>query len=107
MKLSFSGSLLNDKKLSISSALPHGYILYEISDETADISPHFIFYPVVFAFQASMAENNIPLYTTASIGSPTLNSLANAIREEMNGSMDHGNSNCSDSSPGRSPLPAM
>ncbi|TWW61517.1 Forkhead box protein P1-B [Takifugu flavidus] len=59
------------------------------------------------AFQASMAENNIPLYTTASIGSPTLNSLANAIREEMNGAMDHGNSNGSDSSPGRSPLSAM
>ncbi|XP_055016344.1 forkhead box protein P1-B isoform X4 [Boleophthalmus pectinirostris] len=59
------------------------------------------------AFQASMAENNIPLYTTASIGSPTLNSLANAIREEMNGALDHGNSNGSDSSPGRSPLPAM
>lgn len=54
-----------------------------------------------------MAENSIPLYTTASIGSPTLNSLANAIREEMNGAMDHGNSNGSDSSPGRSPLPAM
>uniref|UniRef100_A0A8C9YBF8 Forkhead box P1b n=1 Tax=Sander lucioperca TaxID=283035 RepID=A0A8C9YBF8_SANLU len=49
------------------------------------------------AFQASMAENNIPLYTTASIGSPTLHSLANAIREEMNGAMDHGNSNGSDS----------
>ncbi|MFT7801442.1 forkhead box protein P1 isoform X2 [Arapaima gigas] len=59
------------------------------------------------AFQASMAESNIPLYTTASIGSPTLNSLANAIREELNGAMDHGNSNGSDSSPGRSPLPAM
>ncbi|KAM9813695.1 forkhead box protein P1-B [Neosynchiropus ocellatus] len=59
------------------------------------------------AFQASMAENNIPLYTTASIGSPTLNSLANAFREEMNGAMDHGNSNGSDSSPGRSPLSAM
>ncbi|KAM9859303.1 forkhead box protein P1-B isoform 2-T2 [Aulostomus maculatus] len=59
------------------------------------------------AFQASMAENSIPLYTTASIGSPTLHSLANAIREEMNGAMDHGNSNGSDSSPGRSPLPAM
>uniref|UniRef100_A0A8C5HYS9 Forkhead box protein P1-B-like n=1 Tax=Gouania willdenowi TaxID=441366 RepID=A0A8C5HYS9_GOUWI len=58
------------------------------------------------AFQASLAEN-IPLYTTASIGSPTFNSLANAIREEMNGAMDHGNSNGSDSSPGRSPLPAM
>uniref|UniRef100_W5L6R2 Forkhead box P1b n=1 Tax=Astyanax mexicanus TaxID=7994 RepID=W5L6R2_ASTMX len=58
------------------------------------------------AFQASMAENSIPLYTTASIGSPTLNSLANAIREEMNGALDHGNSNGSDSSPGRSPLPA-
>uniref|UniRef100_A0A671NUP6 Forkhead box protein P1-B n=1 Tax=Sinocyclocheilus anshuiensis TaxID=1608454 RepID=A0A671NUP6_9TELE len=59
------------------------------------------------AFQASMAENNIPLYTTASIGSPTLNSLASAIREEINGAMDHGNSNGSDSSLGRSPLPAM
>nr|ACJ36222.1 forkhead box P1b [Ctenopharyngodon idella] len=59
------------------------------------------------AFQASMAESNIPLYTTASIGSPTLNSLASAIQEEMNGAMDHGNSNGSDSSPGRSPLPAM
>ncbi|KAL6111310.1 foxp1 [Pungitius sinensis] len=59
------------------------------------------------AFQASMAENSIPLYTTASIGSPTLHSLANAIREEMNGAMDHGNSNGSDSSPGRSPLLAM
>ncbi|CAJ1051271.1 forkhead box protein P1-B isoform X10 [Xyrichtys novacula] len=59
------------------------------------------------AFQASMAENNIPLYTTASIGSPTLNSLSSVIREEMNGAMDHGNSNGSDSSPGRSPLPAM
>uniref|UniRef100_A0A3Q1F3B3 Forkhead box P1b n=1 Tax=Acanthochromis polyacanthus TaxID=80966 RepID=A0A3Q1F3B3_9TELE len=58
-------------------------------------------------WKASMAENNIPLYTTASIGSPTHNFLANAIREEMNGAMDHGNSNGSDSSPGRSPLPAM
>uniref|UniRef100_A0A8C7RZF2 Forkhead box P1b n=1 Tax=Oncorhynchus mykiss TaxID=8022 RepID=A0A8C7RZF2_ONCMY len=58
-------------------------------------------------WKASMAENNIPLYTTASIGSPTLNSLANAIREEMIGAMDHGNSNGSDSSLGRSPLPAM
>ncbi|KAI4826404.1 hypothetical protein KUCAC02_029852, partial [Chaenocephalus aceratus] len=48
-------------------------------------------------------KNNIPLYTTASIGSPTLHSLAQAFREEMNGAMDHGNSNGSDSSPGRSP----
>lgn len=67
----------------------------------------FTFNALDFALQASMAENNIPLYTTASIGSPTLNSLANAIREEMNGAMDHGNSNGSDSSPGRSPLSAM
>lgn len=67
----------------------------------------FTFDALDFAFQASMAENNIPLYTTASIGSPTLNSLANAFREEMNGAMDHGNSNGSDSSPGRSPLSAM
>ncbi|KAG7251108.1 hypothetical protein CRUP_027441, partial [Coryphaenoides rupestris] len=37
------------------------------------------------AFQASLAEHSIPLYTTASMGSPSLNSLANAIRQEMNG----------------------
>ncbi|KAK6473990.1 forkhead box protein P1-like isoform X1 [Huso huso] len=59
------------------------------------------------AFQASMVENNIPLYTTASMGSPTLSSLANAIREEVNGAMDHANSIGSDSSPGRSPFQAM
>uniref|UniRef100_A0A3Q2PSN7 Forkhead box P1b n=1 Tax=Fundulus heteroclitus TaxID=8078 RepID=A0A3Q2PSN7_FUNHE len=68
---------------------------------------HHAFCVKLTIHHASMAENNIPLYTTASIGSPTLNSLANAIREEMNGAMDHGNSNGSDSSPGRSPLPAM
>uniref|UniRef100_A0A8C2WCK9 Forkhead box P1b n=1 Tax=Cyclopterus lumpus TaxID=8103 RepID=A0A8C2WCK9_CYCLU len=45
----------------------------------------FTFNASGFAFQASMAENNIPLYTT-----------------EMNGAMEHGNSNGSDSSPGRS-----
>ncbi|XP_033875808.1 forkhead box protein P1-like isoform X3 [Acipenser ruthenus] len=59
------------------------------------------------AFQASMVENNIPLYTTASMGSPTLSSLANAIREEVNGAMDHANSIGSDSSPGRSPFQPM
>ncbi|RXM93804.1 Forkhead box protein P1 [Acipenser ruthenus] len=59
------------------------------------------------AFQASMVENNIPLYTTASMGSPTLSSLANAIREEVNGAMDHANSIGSVSSPGRSPFQAM
>lgn len=75
--------------------------------KSADSFLPFHCFNTVHACQASMAENNIPLYTTASIGSPTLNSLANAIREEMNGAMDHGNSNGSDSSPGRSPLPAM
>ncbi|XP_041081125.1 forkhead box protein P1-like isoform X2 [Polyodon spathula] len=59
------------------------------------------------AFQASMVENNIPLYTTASMGSPTLSSLANAIREEVNGAMDLANSIGSDSSPGQSPFQAM
>lgn len=57
--------------------------------------------------QASMAENSIPLYTTASMGNPTLGSLANAMREDLNGAMEHANSNGSDSSPGRSPMQAM
>ena len=54
-----------------------------------------------------MAENSIPLYTTASMGNPTLGNLASAIREELNGAMEHTNSNESDSSPGRSPLQAV
>lgn len=54
-----------------------------------------------------MAENSISLYTTASMGNPTLGSLANAMREELNGAMEHANSNGSDSSPGRSPMQAM
>ncbi|KAK3556275.1 hypothetical protein QTP70_007062 [Hemibagrus guttatus] len=70
-----------------------------------DVRPPFTYASLIR--QASMTENSIPLYTTASIGSPTLHSLANAIREEMNGAMDHGNSNGSDSSPGRSPFSAM
>lgn len=57
--------------------------------------------------QASMAENSIPLYTTASMGNPTLGNLASAIREELNGAMEHTNSNESDSSPGRSPMQAV
>ncbi|OWK02862.1 FOXP1 [Cervus elaphus hippelaphus] len=63
--------------------------------------------PLNAALQASMAENSIPLYTTASMGNPTLGSLASAIREELNGAMEHTNSNESDSSPGRSPLQAV
>ncbi|XP_053146504.1 forkhead box protein P1 isoform X8 [Hemicordylus capensis] len=63
--------------------------------------------PLNAALQASMAENSIPLYTTASMGNPTLGSLANAMREELNGAMEHANSNGSDSSPGRSPMQAM
>ncbi|KAM4023269.1 forkhead box protein P1 isoform 2-T3 [Anomaloglossus baeobatrachus] len=63
--------------------------------------------PLNAALQASMAENSIPLYTTASMGNPALTSLASAMREELNGVMEHGNSNGSDSSPGRSPMQAM
>uniref|UniRef100_A0A8B9ZIZ8 Forkhead box P1 n=1 Tax=Anas platyrhynchos TaxID=8839 RepID=A0A8B9ZIZ8_ANAPL len=63
--------------------------------------------PLNAALQASMAENSIPLYTTASMGNPTLGNLANAMREELNGAMEHTNSNGSDSSPGRSPMQAM
>ncbi|KAM9325240.1 forkhead box protein P1 [Gastrophryne carolinensis] len=63
--------------------------------------------PLNAALQASMAENSIPLYTTASMGSPALTSLASAMREELNGVIEHGNSNGSDSSPGRSPMQAM
>ncbi|KAL2299957.1 hypothetical protein Nmel_012813 [Mimus melanotis] len=58
-------------------------------------------------WKASMAENSIPLYTTASMGNPTLGNLASAMREELNGAMEHTNSNGSDSSPGRSPMQAM
>ncbi|PKU37558.1 hypothetical protein llap_12139 [Limosa lapponica baueri] len=63
--------------------------------------------PLNAALQASMAENSIPLYTTASMGNPTLGNLANAMREELNGAMEHTNSNGSDSSPGRSPMQAI
>ncbi|XP_075690151.1 forkhead box protein P1 isoform X2 [Rhinoderma darwinii] len=63
--------------------------------------------PLNAALQASMAENSIPLYTTASMGNPALTSLASVMREELNGVMEHGNSNGSDSSPGRSPMQAM
>ncbi|KAK2091568.1 hypothetical protein P7K49_030852 [Saguinus oedipus] len=62
---------------------------------------------VTFNIDASMAENSIPLYTTASMGNPTLGNLASAIREELNGAMEHTNSNESDSSPGRSPMQAV
>ncbi|XP_069062820.1 forkhead box protein P1 isoform X12 [Pleurodeles waltl] len=63
--------------------------------------------PLNAALQASMAENSIPLYTTASMGNPTLSNFASAMREELNGVMDHSNSTESDSSPGRSPMQAM
>nr|XP_033782263.1 forkhead box protein P1 isoform X3 [Geotrypetes seraphini] len=63
--------------------------------------------PLNAALQASMAENSIPLYTTASMGNPTLSNLAIAMREELNGVMEHANSNGSDSSPGRSPMQAL
>ncbi|XP_075794756.1 forkhead box protein P1 isoform X10 [Pelodiscus sinensis] len=63
--------------------------------------------PLNAALQASMADNSIPLYTTASMGNPTLGNLANAMREDLNGAMEHTNSNGSDSSPGRSPMQAM
>ncbi|ETE64504.1 Forkhead box protein P1 [Ophiophagus hannah] len=63
--------------------------------------------PLNAALQASIAENSISLYTTASMGNPTLGSLANAMREDLNGAMEHANSNGSDSSPGRSPMQAI
>ncbi|XP_034296464.1 forkhead box protein P1 isoform X4 [Pantherophis guttatus] len=63
--------------------------------------------PLNAALQASIAENSISLYTTASMGTPTLGSLANAMREDLNGAMEHANSNGSDSSPGRSPMQAI
>ncbi|KAM9132964.1 forkhead box protein P1 isoform 4-T15 [Pangshura tecta] len=63
--------------------------------------------PLNAALQASMADNSIPLYTTASMGNPTLGNLANAMREDLNGAMEHTNSNESDSSPGRSPMQAI
>lgn len=61
--------------------------------------------PLNAALQASMAENSLPLYTTASMGNPTLSTFTSAMREELNGAMEHLNSN--DSSPGRSPLQGM
>ncbi|KAB1264569.1 Forkhead box protein P1 [Camelus dromedarius] len=69
-------------------------------------SSHAYCTPLNAALQASMAENSIPLYTTASMGNPSLGTLASAMREELNGAMEHTNSNESDSSPGRSPLQA-
>ncbi|XP_030063930.1 forkhead box protein P1 isoform X3 [Microcaecilia unicolor] len=63
--------------------------------------------PLNAALQASMAENSIPLYTTASMGNPTLSNLAITMREELNGVMEHTNSNGSDSSSGHSPMQAM
>ncbi|KAG8510591.1 Forkhead box protein P1 [Galemys pyrenaicus] len=70
-------------------------------------SSHAYCTPLNAALQASMAENSIPLYTTASMGNPTLGNLASVIREELNGTMEHTNSNESDSSPGRSPMQAV
>ncbi|XP_045434893.1 forkhead box protein P1 isoform X9 [Pipistrellus kuhlii] len=58
-------------------------------------------------WKASMAENSIPLYTTASLGNPALGGLASAMREELNGAVEHANSTESDSSPGRSPVQAV
>uniref|UniRef100_A0A4W3HHX8 Forkhead box P1 n=1 Tax=Callorhinchus milii TaxID=7868 RepID=A0A4W3HHX8_CALMI len=58
-------------------------------------------------WKASMAENNIPLYTTASMGHPTIATMVSNIHEELNGAVEHANSNESDSSPGRSPLQTM
>ncbi|XP_067907631.1 forkhead box protein P1-like isoform X9 [Heterodontus francisci] len=63
--------------------------------------------PLNAALQASMTENNIPLYTTASMGNPTVATMVGAIHEELNGAVEHSNSNESDSSPGRSPLRTM
>ncbi|XP_058293142.1 forkhead box protein P1 isoform X9 [Hylobates moloch] len=95
---------------------PRKYCPDENSDELVAHNPsliknmqssHAYCTPLNAALQASMAENSIPLYTTASMGNPTLGNLASAIREELNGAMEHTNSNESDSSPGRSPMQAV
>nr|KAF6335160.1 forkhead box P1 [Pipistrellus kuhlii] len=70
-------------------------------------SSHAYCTPLNAALQASMAENSIPLYTTASLGNPALGGLASAMREELNGAVEHANSTESDSSPGRSPVQAV
>ncbi|XP_036187460.1 forkhead box protein P1 isoform X7 [Myotis myotis] len=70
-------------------------------------SSHAYCTPLNAALQASMAENSIPLYTTASMGNPTLGGLASGMREELNGAVEHANSTESDSSPGRSPVQAV
>ncbi|XP_054585734.1 forkhead box protein P1 isoform X3 [Eptesicus fuscus] len=70
-------------------------------------SGHAYCTPLNAALQASMAENSIPLYTTASMGNPTLGGLASAMREELNGAVEQANSTESDSSPGRSPVQAV
>ncbi|XP_051777504.1 forkhead box protein P1-B [Erpetoichthys calabaricus] len=60
------------------------------------------------AFQASMAENNIPLYTTTTlVESTNLNSMTNVIHEDVNGEVESRNSIRVDMSPKNSPLQAI
>ncbi|XP_045434891.1 forkhead box protein P1 isoform X7 [Pipistrellus kuhlii] len=95
---------------------PRKYCPDENSDELVAHNPsliknmqssHAYCTPLNAALQASMAENSIPLYTTASLGNPALGGLASAMREELNGAVEHANSTESDSSPGRSPVQAV
>ncbi|XP_069499931.1 forkhead box protein P1 isoform X6 [Ambystoma mexicanum] len=85
----------------------HAYCSTPLNAALQEIHQNLVIQESLFSSQASMADNSIPLYTTASMGNPTLSSFANAMREELNGVMDHSNSTESDSSPGRSPMQAM
>ncbi|XP_062441693.1 forkhead box protein P1 isoform X6 [Rhea pennata] len=96
-KISGNPSLIKNIQTSHTYCTPLNAAL---QGEDAALSP-------LCVWKASMAENSIPLYTTASMGNPTLGNLASAMREELNGAMEHTNSNGSDSSPGRSPMQAM
>ncbi|XP_069062828.1 forkhead box protein P1 isoform X19 [Pleurodeles waltl] len=85
----------------------HAYCSTPLNAALQEIHQNLVIHESLYSSSASMAENSIPLYTTASMGNPTLSNFASAMREELNGVMDHSNSTESDSSPGRSPMQAM
>lgn len=85
----------------------HAYCSTPLNAALQEIHQNLVIQESLYSSSASMAENSIPLYTTASMGNPTLSNFASAMREELNGVMDHSNSTESDSSPGRSPIQAM
>ncbi|XP_078517486.1 forkhead box protein P1 isoform X6 [Lissotriton helveticus] len=85
----------------------HAYCSTPLNAALQEIHQNLVIQESLYSSSASMAENSIPLYTTASMGNPTLSNFASAMREELNGVMDHSNSTESDSSPSRSPMQAM